>query len=109
MKPERPTERRTVWVETWWKTDAPVPDDLWMYQRVKSVPHRPAQMWWADHEHCDWMWPTSRWEPGQLYRDVYGVRPPKRAEPGEYELVIGLIRDESRLEENQRILGFEYR
>ena len=109
MMPARPTERRTVWVETWWKIDAPVSDDLWMRQRIKSIPHRPVQMWWADHEHCDWMWPTSRWVPGQLYRDVYGVRPPKRAEPGDYELVIGLIRDESPVGENRRILSFEYR
>ena len=31
-------------------------------------------------------WPTSR--PGEIIRDVYGVRPPKAAEPGKYRLVI---------------------
>lgn len=109
MVPSTPTERNTVWVETWWKTDAVVPDDLWIYQRVKSKPHQPGAMWWADHEHCDWAWPTSRWRPGDIHRDVYGVRPPKRAEPGAYELVIGLIRGESRMAPTQRIFEFQYR
>ena len=109
MVPATPSERRTVWVETWWTADTAVSDDLWMYQRVKSIPHRPEAMWWSDHEHCDWAWPTSRWLPGDIHRDVYGVRPPKRAEPGDYELVIGLIKDEVRMGPSQRILEFRYR
>lgn len=29
-----------------------------------------------DHDPCDWMLPTSRWKPGVIYRDYYGLRPP---------------------------------
>ena len=109
MRPEVPGDRRTGWVETWWKTEARLAEDLWIYQRVKSVPHKPEFMWWADHEHCDWAWPTSRWSPGQSYRDIYGVRPPKAAEPGPYELVIGLIQNESGVGKSHAILEFQYR
>jgi poly-gamma-glutamate capsule biosynthesis protein CapA/YwtB (metallophosphatase superfamily) len=108
MTPSTPTERRTVWVESWWRVQRPVPDDLWIYQRMKSMPHRPEFMWWADHEHCDWAWPTSRWKPGQIIRDVYGVRPPKASEPGPYQLVMGLIRDEARLGDSARLFSFQY-
>lgn len=108
MSPSVPSERKTVWVESWWTIKRPIPDDLWIYQRVKSVPHQPEFMWWADHEHCDWSWPTSRWKPGHIIRDVYGVRPPKSAEPGEYELVMGLIRDEARLGDRARLFTFRY-
>ena len=36
MEPSTVTERRTVWVETWWTTEAPIAD-VWMYQRAKST------------------------------------------------------------------------
>ena len=48
-------------------------------------------MWWADHEPCDWSWPTSRWIPGQIYRDRYAGRPPPSLPGGTYELVMGLV------------------
>ena len=80
-----------------------------MYQRVKSIPHTPEFMWWADHEHCDWAWPTSRWKPGEIIRDVYGVRPPKAAEPGKYRLVIDLIVNGERLNHSVTVHTFEYR
>ena len=103
------TERRTAWVETWWRASEAVDTDAWMYQRVKSIPHTPEFMWWADHEHCDWAWPTSRWKPGEIIRDVYGVRPPKAAEPGKYRLVIDLIVNGERLNHSVTVHTFEYR
>jgi len=102
------SERRTAWVETWWRVSEPVYTDAWMYQRVKSSPHRPEFMWWADHEHCDWGWPTSRWKPGEIVRDVYGLRPPKAAEPGKYSLVIDLIVNGERLNNSVTVHTFEY-
>jgi poly-gamma-glutamate capsule biosynthesis protein CapA/YwtB (metallophosphatase superfamily) len=108
MRPALPMERRTVWVETWWTLAESIQDDLWIYQRMKSLPHRPASMWWADHEHCDWAWPTSRWTMGQIIKDEYGVRPPKSAEAGRYELVMGLIRNEQRIGAPVRLTAFQY-
>jgi hypothetical protein len=108
MRPSEPTERRTVWLESWWSTERQIVDDLWIYQRVKSVPFHLESMWWADHEHCDWAWPTSRWRPGEIIKDVYGLRPPKTARPGPYELVMGLIRHEERLGDGVRMFQFQY-
>ena len=41
--------------------------------------------------------------------DVYGVRPPKAAEPGKYRLVIDLIVNGERLNNSVTVHTFEYR
>ena len=74
--------------------------------RVKSIPHA-GFMWWADHTLR--LGSTSRWKPGEIIRDVYGVRPPKAAEPGKYRLVIDLIVNGERLNNSVTVHTFEYR
>jgi len=68
-----------LWVESFWPADAPVTADLRI--QFRAVPLRSTRMpaWGEgmDHEPCDWMWPTSRWEPGRIYRDRYGLRAPR--------------------------------
>ncbi|MDP9602791.1 UNVERIFIED_ORG: UDP-N-acetylmuramyl pentapeptide synthase [Variovorax paradoxus] len=77
--PKQIVGRRLLWVESFWSVDEPVAADL----RVgfRAMPMRSSRMppWGEgmDHDPCDWMWPTSRWEPGRIYRDRYGLRPPR--------------------------------
>ncbi|SCX73010.1 CapA family protein [Variovorax sp. EL159] len=77
--PRQIVGRRMLWVESFWTVDAPVAADLRLHFR--AVPARSTTMppWGEgmDHDPCDWMWPTSRWEPGRIYRDRYGLRPPR--------------------------------
>jgi len=77
--PRQIVGRRMLWVESFWTADAPVPGDLRI--QFRAVPMRSTRMpaWGEgmDHEPCDWMWPTSRWEPGRIYRDRYGLRAPR--------------------------------
>ncbi|UVH56337.1 CapA family protein [Variovorax paradoxus] len=77
--PRQIVGRRMLWVESFWTADEAVAADLRLYFR--AMPMRSTRMppWGEsmDHDPCDWMWPTSRWEPGRIYRDRYGLRPPR--------------------------------
>ncbi|MDM0086084.1 MULTISPECIES: CapA family protein [unclassified Variovorax] len=77
--PRQVVGRRILWVESFWTVDAPVAADLRL--QFRALPMRSTTMpaWGEgmDHDPCDWMWPTSRWEPGRIYRDRYGLRPPR--------------------------------
>jgi len=61
-----------IWLETYWRIEAPAAGDLTIVSR--ATPERGVP-WQGPHEPCDWAWPTSRWEPGILYRDRYPLRP----------------------------------
>ena len=62
-----------IWLETFWRIDARTAQDLSI--NARAVPQR-GTPWRGPHEPCDWAWPTSRWEPGVIYRDRYPLRPP---------------------------------
>ena len=64
---------RLIWLETYWRIDAPTGSDLSIAPR--ATPER-GSAWQGLHEPCDWAWPTSRWEPGVIYRDRFPLRPP---------------------------------
>ncbi|QSI29417.1 Mur ligase [Variovorax sp. RKNM96] len=87
--------RQLLFVETFWQADEPVDAD-WRLD-IRAAPVAPATMpsWGAamDHDPCDWMWPTSRWQPGVIYRDRYGLRPPagKTLHDAQLQLVVGLV------------------
>ncbi|MDH6592911.1 UDP-N-acetylmuramoyl-tripeptide--D-alanyl-D-alanine ligase [Variovorax sp. TBS-050B] len=93
--PDAVVGRRLLFVETFWQIDAPVDTD-WRLD-IRAVPVPPATMpsWGAamDHDPCDWMWPTRRWQPGVIYRDRYGLRPPagKTLHDAQLQLVVGLV------------------
>ncbi|WP_336961455.1 CapA family protein [Sphingobium aquiterrae] len=78
VKPGSIRRRRMLWVETFWRADAAVDEDIRL--DIRGVPVAPTSMkpWGAgmDHDPCDWLLPTTRWKPGQVYRDYYGLRPP---------------------------------
>lgn len=65
-----------LWVESYWRADAPMDKDLRL--DIRAEPTRRGRRWGAgmDHDPCDWMLPTSRWVPGTIYRDCVGLPPP---------------------------------
>jgi poly-gamma-glutamate capsule biosynthesis protein CapA/YwtB (metallophosphatase superfamily) len=91
VSPSELAEGAMLWIDTYWAIGAPIPDDLWL--AVAGRPCAPkAPDWEGDHEPCDWMWPTSRWVPGTIYHDRYGLRPPRRAVTAELDVWLGLRR-----------------
>lgn len=94
-KPETITRREMLWVESFWRCDAPLDENMRLHFR--AVPVRASRMpaWGEgmDHDPCDWMVPTSRWRPGVIYRDHYGLRPPpmSRLENVAVRLSVGIV------------------
>lgn len=95
VSPPRIAKREMLWVETFWKTDEALNEDLRL--DIQAVPLRPTRMppWGRgmDHDPCDWNLPTSRWKPGVIYRDFYGLRPPylKNWENIDLQLTVNII------------------
>lgn len=94
VSPKHLKRREMLWVETFWTCDLPVKEDLRLDITAASVVPGRMPRWGLgmDHDPCDWLMPTSRWQPGQIYRDHYGLRPPspKFLENGELQITIGL-------------------
>jgi poly-gamma-glutamate capsule biosynthesis protein CapA/YwtB (metallophosphatase superfamily) len=67
-----------LWVESFWRVDAPVTDDLWLAPRAYPAGGR-LTPWGDPHQPCDWEWPVQRWLPGVIYRDRVPLRPPDDA------------------------------
>lgn len=76
VEPQKITSRDMLFVETWWRVDEPVTDNFWIRSQLVPIDNSENHRWQGDHEPCDWLWPTSRFVPGVIYRDKYGVRPP---------------------------------
>jgi poly-gamma-glutamate capsule biosynthesis protein CapA/YwtB (metallophosphatase superfamily) len=77
VEPTILNERTLVWLDTYWTTETPIATDLWIAARVEPI--QPNGLVWRDeHEPCNWAWPTSRWVPGTIYRDLCCLRPPGR-------------------------------
>ncbi|CAN5631493.1 hypothetical protein BH10PSE18_BH10PSE18_11970 [soil metagenome] len=91
--PDTLDRRQTLWVDSYWCADAPLSSDLRIQFRALPTLGNRMPPWGedGDHDPCDWMWPTSRWLPGVIYRDRYGVRPPPTA------LASDVLRLEARL------------
>ncbi|KAF1024129.1 MAG: Capsule biosynthesis protein CapA [Paracidovorax wautersii] len=89
------TQRQMIWVESFWCCTQPVADDLRLDIRAQYENSAAAPAWGdgMDHEPCDWMLPTSRWQPGVIYRDEFGLRPPalKHLRNGRLQWTVGVI------------------
>ena len=79
VHPIQITRRRMLWVETWWQVRTRLTENLRLdYQAVPLTQHKmPVWGKGMDHDPCDWLKPTSHWQPGKIYRDFYGLRPPQ--------------------------------
>lgn len=96
VKPLAPlTRRRMLWVETFWRCEGPVDEDIRLDIRGTPVRLTTMRPWGEgmDHDPCDWMLPTTRWQPGVIYRDYYGLRPPylKDWKNVELQLTVGIV------------------
>ena len=74
------TERRMLYVETYWTIDEPLDKECLL--EITGVPVRECEMppygsEYRRHEFCDNMWPVNRWKVGIIYRDRYGLLPPR--------------------------------
>lgn len=80
VKPIQIKRRQMLWIETWWTCKQTLNEDRRL--SLLAVPLGDSTMpeWGRgmDHDPCDWMQPTSRWQPGKIYRDYYGLRPPQK-------------------------------
>jgi len=95
VQPSIIRRRRMLWVETFWRADAPVDEDIRLDMRAVPVAPTAMKPWGIgmDHDPCDWLLPTTRWKPGQIYRDYYGLRPPylKNWDNVALQLTIGIV------------------
>lgn len=66
-----------IGVESWWRIRAPVDCNWRIDFRAEPRAAGPVGSWGkgCSHDPCDWMWPLRRWQPGQIYRDFYTLRP----------------------------------
>lgn len=75
--PERLDRVGLIAVESWWRLVEPADRD-WRID-FRAVPDKRGAIGdWGlscDHDPCDWMWPLTRWQVGQVYRDFYTLRP----------------------------------
>ena len=87
--------RRSVGIETYWRAERAVDQDLLLSVRgdlvlpVRGDLMKVGSQWRSEHEPCDWLWPTSRWRPGEIYRDLAGARPPSEIPSGEGQIIFG--------------------
>lgn len=77
VEPRVLTEGTRLRLDTYWMIEGSIADDLAIAVRVEPVLENGLR-WQGDHEPCDWAWPTSRWTPGTIYHDRFGLRPPGR-------------------------------
>ncbi|MCA0901192.1 CapA family protein [Microbulbifer agarilyticus] len=97
--PKNIEHRQLLYVETFWTLNPDRATQLNENIRldIRAVPIRETDMpCWGksmDHDPCDWQLPTSRWKPGMIYRDYYGLRPPapRQLRNVDLRLEIGLI------------------
>ncbi|MFA1602451.1 CapA family protein [Alcaligenes faecalis] len=77
VSPEHLNRIGLISVESWWRVPDAVDCDWRIDFRAEPAKPGPVGAWGlgCSHDPCDWMWPVSRWEPGQIYRDFYTLRP----------------------------------
>lgn len=103
--------RRMLWVESFWRINEAITDDMRIHFRARPTFQTNKMRPWGigtDHDPCDWLLPTSSWEPGKIYRDFYGLRPPYRNawEDGSLQLEVSVLDRDKR--HNFVELPFEY-
>ncbi|GAB2505220.1 CapA family protein [Microbulbifer agarilyticus] len=103
--PKNFEQRQLLYVESFWTLNPARTTQLSENIRldIRAVPVQETDMpYWGksmDHDPCDWQLPTSRWKPGVIYRDYYGLRPPapKQLRNVDLRLEIGLIGPETHI------------
>lgn len=93
--PRQVVSRTMVWVESFWELSEQTNLNLSLDIQVVPVNGNPVNVFGlgCDHHPCDWLKPTTEWEPGHIYRDRYGLRPPKTSnlKSGDYCLSVRVL------------------
>src|SRR5690625_6675978 len=78
--PKKFEKRQMLWVESFWKLNTPTQEKYRLYFRAEPKQKNSMPEWGRsmDHDLCDWIWPTSRRQPGKIYRELYELRPPQQ-------------------------------
>src|SRR5699024_8910451 len=105
-------ERRgMLWVESYWKLNAPTQENYRLYFRAEPKQKTSMPAWGRsrDHDPCDWLWPTSCWKEGKIYRDFYGLRPPqpRQLENVPLILTVALVSNSNQIERVRLSKEFE--
>lgn len=79
-------ERGEFFVTTWWRAPGPMDRDLFIFLHLNREGYQAPY----DHVPGDWMYPAERWRQGDVIEDRVLVQIPVNAEPGQYELNLGL-------------------
>ncbi|GAA5444373.1 UDP-N-acetylmuramoyl-tripeptide--D-alanyl-D-alanine ligase [Microbulbifer sp. NBRC 101763] len=99
--PREVKSRQILWVESFWRTDNEIQEDFRLDCRAVPVVKTTMPYWGKsmDHDPCDWQLPTSRWKPGTIYRDLYGLRPPASRDITDVDLQlhIGLVSNSTKI------------
>ncbi|MDR2239750.1 MAG: CapA family protein [Zoogloeaceae bacterium] len=81
----------SIHVESWWRLAESTTVD-WRIDFL-AAPDKPglSEGWgYCNHDPCDWMWPTSRWRPGLIYRDFCSLRWPDLREWIDLSLILSV-------------------
>lgn len=87
--PEQITKVEILFITSYWRIaegQMQAPEGLLL--DIRAVPKQGVKIWSGAHEPCDWSWPTERFQPGIVYRDYYGLRPPASKHIVDGELTI---------------------
>ncbi|GAB2896188.1 CapA family protein [Microbulbifer echini] len=99
--PRELKSRQTLWVESFWSAENKVHEDFRLdFQAIPDIPtSMPTWGRFMDHDPCDWQLPTSEWNPGIIYRDLYGLRAPASQDliETDLQLHIGLISNQTQI------------
>ena len=94
ISPEVLVSRGLIWVESYWVLSEATTHDWRLDFIAENSDGLGVGRWGVscDHDPCDWMWPTSRWSKGTIYRDLYALRPPvvKKWQDDVLSLFVGL-------------------
>ncbi|MFA0812472.1 CapA family protein [Microbulbifer epialgicus] len=99
--PREIKSRQILWVESFWRSTNEIREDFRLDFRALPVEKTSMPYWGKsmDHDPCDWQLPTSRWKPGSIYRDLYGLRAPAKRDIAEVDLQlhIGLVSNSTKI------------
>lgn len=99
--PREIKSRQILWVESFWRSAGEINEDFRLDFRAEPVQQTTMPYWGKsmDHDPCDWQMPTSRWKPGVIYRDLYGLRAPASRDITEVnlQLHIGLVSNSTQI------------
>lgn len=111
VTPDQLTGRGSVTVETFWQLVQPTDIDWRLDICAFPVTCVDAPAWGlsTDHDPCDWTWPTSRWQPGLIYRDVHRLRPPAAPQfDVELQIEVGLVSATAQVERERLQLFVDF-